>query len=742
MHRALVPSHEGHNFFSHLLLCRSPLPVLVALRELFSKSRIAMSQTPVYQPPEWSSAPQPNLWRLSVLKGGVELEKLPLDAAFTIVGKQPGVCDIVLDHGECSAPGRSAYTQSTVSSLLTLLQRALADSTLPCNLATAENFIFATWDHPTVSHGVESRVVTRPWRPRASAGTRVNKQPAQPRSYTSLPVGSVIQFGASTRMFVVEGPDAFLPPEAETPELAALRIRSEVRQLRKASERAEGRAAAAAAEAAAGATWGLHEELSEALALARAAEADDSERATGRLPWLEALDLTALTENEHTLHDRLQKRLLKVRNLGAEARRLTAKAGGADGLSAGQASQLAKDEAAVEALLPLIEEDEEALRSRLVARGVIKAAPGAGGRGIAAHEVKLDDDEDVTDVTSRTAVAAAPTAKLRLVVRASRPGAAVGPGALARAAPVAPTQAASVAAVPAASFAAPLSAPGGSDARGTVHATDRSAAAPLSIGGRASSSRPVETLASLQEQLVRARARLLELEVEEKSAADLRGSAAASSSLGDDALDSYMAATAAALHEKSSAQHLAERRELEARLAHLDELLTAVGEAAGVQVDVADSGAAAPHALDSTITLVDASGTVGSKRRREDPSNGSAEAESATASLRPTDPPIRSLESGSRAAPARKTGPPPRSTVAATLQAVLQRNESHPPLASSSDASASARASASEPGRRKGPAVAKVAGGGFDGDEPEARWAPPPGQSGDGRTSLNDRLGY
>lgn len=53
----------------------------------------------VYQPPEWSTAPQPGLWRLSVMKGGVELEKRALDAAITIVGKQAGVCDIVLDHG-------------------------------------------------------------------------------------------------------------------------------------------------------------------------------------------------------------------------------------------------------------------------------------------------------------------------------------------------------------------------------------------------------------------------------------------------------------------------------------------------------------------------------------------------------------------------------------------------------------------------------------------------------------------
>lgn len=140
-----------------------------------------------------------------------------------------------------------------------------------------------------------------------AAGTRVNKEAATPRAYVAVPVGSVIQFGASTRLFVVEGPDAHLPPEVLTPELAALRVRSEVRQLRKAAEKADGRAAAAAAAsaAAAGASWGLHEELSEALALARAAETDDSgDRAAGRIPWLEALDLTRLTENEHTLHDR------------------------------------------------------------------------------------------------------------------------------------------------------------------------------------------------------------------------------------------------------------------------------------------------------------------------------------------------------------------------------------------------------------------------------------------------------
>ena len=137
------------------------------------------------------------------------------------------------------------------------------------------------------------------------AGTRVNKEAAAPRAYVAVPVGSVIQFGASTRLFVVEGPEAHLPPEVATPELAALRVRSEVRQLRKAAEKADSRAAAAASATASGASWGLHEELSEALALARAAETDDSgDRAAGRIPWLEVLDLTRLTENEHTLHDR------------------------------------------------------------------------------------------------------------------------------------------------------------------------------------------------------------------------------------------------------------------------------------------------------------------------------------------------------------------------------------------------------------------------------------------------------
>lgn len=415
-----------------------------------------------------------------------------------------------------------------------------------------------------------------------------------------------------------------------------------------------------------------------------------------------------------------------MRNLGAEARRLTSKAGGTDGLSAGQAAQLAKDEAAVEALLPLIEEDEEALRARLIARGIVNEPAGGLGRGISAHESKFDDDEDVADTTAhhrppKQAAGAAPVLKLR-VVKAGRDAAADASAAPRRinAASLNPRviQASTPAPSPAAAVAAGAAVPA------------------------------TETLASLQEQLVRARARLLELDSEDQSSADAvqnSAAAAATATAGGDELDSYMAATAAAVHDREAAARLAERRSLEAQVNRIDDLLAAVANAAGADVVEAAAAAAAPTLSEPTAAALPA----GSKRKRDAAPEDAADSPASSAPTSATSSATASVE--------RRTGPPPprmaATGVAAALRTVMQLSEADADApaatvgrreACSGARGAAASAVSSDGGAHSSLPRAKGAGGAssFDCDEPEVKWAPPVGQTGDGRTSLNDKLGY
>lgn len=424
-----------------------------------------------------------------------------------------------------------------------------------------------------------------------------------------------------------------------------------------------------------------------------------------------------LTENEHTLHDRLQKRLLKVRNLTGEAKRITAKAGGADGLSAGQQAQLAKNEAAVEALLPLIEEDEEALRARLVARGIIQApAGGARSLGITAHEVVvLADEDDVADTTERSAggvpARGAAVPRVRLV-KASQATAA------SQSTTAATQEAPSVSATARSQCA--LQAPRSLGASMTTETAAPQAARPAD--------REARSLSSLQEDLVKVRARLLQLDAEDECAAEEHDDQAAEATSAD-ALDSYMAETTKALHRQGATARQEERTELEAQLQKLEAVLAAVATALGSSaVD-----AAAVSAEDRTVGAT----AAGSKRRREPEKHALPAAQPAASAA------AAAQSRGSEGVPRKPGSLPLRSAVAATLRAVMQEEVAVDKAADSRSSADRGRMSGSlkqQPTTRAPGPPGKIAQ--FDSEIPELTWVPPQGQTGDGRTALNDKLGY
>jgi pSer/pThr/pTyr-binding forkhead associated (FHA) protein len=603
----------------------------------------------VYVPPPWSTPPK-YTFALQVLKSGIEVDRIALEKASTIVGKQSGVCDIVLEHASISR------------------------------------------QHAALQFGEEGELYCVDLG--SSNGTTVNKETLESGVYKLLPVGSVVKFGASTRLFVVEGPNEFLPPETETPALAAMRASSELRQLRKVAEK---HTSATEATEAPGASWGIVEQSAAEVAQGASAEARDAERAEGKIAWVETLDLTSLTEGERAVYERLHKRLLKVRNLHTESARLQKKqsAAGDEGLTPGQLAQLARDEDAITSLLPLIEEDEEQLRDRLVARGVLSSHIAGRRSAVTSFEASFlpDDDDDVTDTTAQSMLLNSSVGKAphpRLVIRTARrlPSTSATPS-IAKGRPTA--GAAQVQPLPQTSL--------------TEHGSRTRAAAQ---GGTAEGS-AIETVATLQKSLVECRARWLELQRDSGSS-----SADAFQQDGADSLDAFLAATDAEVLQAERHARNQERSALETEVARLEALLAALKEVTGE----AFLPAPLQQDLDAHQGTNFANADIGTQSAALQPGKRRMQEDNASAVAREPDEVHRKKP--------REEGGSMARTASAALQ--VFRHSIAEPLS---------RAIETRTRESTGSAP-----GGFDGDAPEAVWVPPSNQVGDGRTALNDILGY
>ena len=146
-------------------------------------------------------------YRLEIIKEGSSIgtEELGSKTHF-VAGRQPDICDIQLDHPSISRE-HAAFVISSDSCLF------LVDL-------------------------------------RSAQGTTVNKQPMEPNHFERLFVGDIVRFGASTRMYLVQGPENQMKPEYDSENMQAYRDK-----LQKRSAEAKRRA-----EEAEGASWGFRED--------------------------------------------------------------------------------------------------------------------------------------------------------------------------------------------------------------------------------------------------------------------------------------------------------------------------------------------------------------------------------------------------------------------------------------------------------------------------------------------------
>ena len=693
-----------------------------------------------YVPPSWGAPPIHRV-TLTVIKDGALQAPIELLARdHFILGKRPDVCDILSPH-------------ESISRVHAVLQFSAGGELYVADLGSTH-------------------------------GSRLNKTALVPHRYTLAPVGSVLSFGASSRLYVVEGPPCLAPPEpVESAAHAALRAASEARAVRKAAERTA--AAAKAAVAAAGVMWGQAEDAVEEEEEGRGdgglsgLAGDDDVSPAGvarRLSWIELLNLSALGDKELAAYDLVHRRLVRLRHLLAETERIRRKGsaggggggggsggsgsgarsgrggsrsggegggrrgararsgdaeedeggggggGGAGGLSAGQLAQLVRDEEAMDKLLLSVDEEEEALKLRLAAKGVPlpRGVAPCHSRGEArsgdASAYQPDAEDEVADTSSAT--------------WAGGGGGGGGGGArgvfLVRRAPV-----------------GAASAPPQAQARGAVQPPPRPP--PRAVAERGASGFPSNqpaTFSSASAALASLEEEVLQLQ-QDGAAAARAAAAAAAAAAGEegacDELDSYMRATTAQLEAAEAQGRLQREEELRgerARLASLVERLRpSLGELAG-----GGGGSEVAAALTGDCALggrsSEAVAAAPPARSAETALGKPGEAGVGDASFAVPAPSKRALEAGVSAPP--MAAPLPKKprvsaagSVAGAAMSMLQ------PVAGAVPArSAIATEHAMTPAT-----AAAAPQGELEAPEDVATWQPPTGQTGDGRTALNERFG-
>ncbi|XP_050687166.1 kanadaptin-like isoform X1 [Eriocheir sinensis] len=128
-----------------------------------------------YKEPKWSGVPQGE-YSFEVLKGGIIVETVPLNRPFIVIGRQ-SQCDVVLEH-----PSLSRFH-------CVIQYRAVAEEG-----ATAGFYAYDLG---------------------STHGSFHNKHQMKPHTYYRLHVGHMLKLAGSTRTLLLQGPDEDMEPESD-----------------------------------------------------------------------------------------------------------------------------------------------------------------------------------------------------------------------------------------------------------------------------------------------------------------------------------------------------------------------------------------------------------------------------------------------------------------------------------------------------------------------------------------------
>lgn len=314
-----------------------------------------------YDAPSWGGAPTAEFY-LDTLKDGVLVSRERLDAtkdgtprSSVRFGRHPS-CDVVVEHPSTS------------------------------RLHAVIQFKGGTTEAYVLDCG-------------SAHGTFVNKRRVKPGAHAPVRVGDQIKLGESSRTYVLDGDESLMPEEglsaAEMRALAALEKAAEEEAKKELEALKRERAAEkAAAEKAAESSWGMVDDDEEIAERQRAIEEVNWRTHRGKF-----------SDRQEKQRENIQRKEEKRASMRLEIERIRAKESTQQGgLSAGQLARVSTVERAIETLEEEIEDAGETLNESLRASLGLTSGGGASRRrrGRGSDDDEYDDDGDEDDFYDRS----------------------------------------------------------------------------------------------------------------------------------------------------------------------------------------------------------------------------------------------------------------------------------------------------------------------------------------------------
>ncbi|KAK4417548.1 Kanadaptin [Sesamum alatum] len=285
-----------------------------------------------YTIPPWSAAPG-HQFVLEVLKDGAIVDQFDVNKKGAYMFGRVDLCDFVLEH-------------PTISRFHAVLQFKSNGGAYLYDLGSTH-------------------------------GTFINKNQVKKRVYVDLHVGDVIRFGHSSRLYIFQGPSDLMPPEADLKSLRKAKMRQEMEDMEASLLRAK-----LDASRADGISWGMREDAVE-----------DTEDEVDEITWQTYKG--QLTEKQEKTRDKVIKRLEKIAHMKKEIDAIRAKDIAQGGLTQGQQTQIARNEQRISQIMEELENLEETLNESI--RESIGARAGKLSRGKKKGTVEEEEEDYFSD---------------------------------------------------------------------------------------------------------------------------------------------------------------------------------------------------------------------------------------------------------------------------------------------------------------------------------------------------------
>ncbi|XP_060672433.1 uncharacterized protein LOC107416514 [Ziziphus jujuba] len=294
-----------------------------------------------YTKPPWSGPPI-HKFSLEVLKDGSIIDQFDVYEKGAYMFGRVDLCDFVLDH-------------PTISRFHAVLQFKRSGDAYIYDLSSTH-------------------------------GTFINKNQVDKKVYVDLHVGDVIRFGHSSRLYIFQGPTELMPSETDLKAIRKAKMYEE-----NLDREASLRRARMEASLADGISWGMGEDAIE--------EAEDD---VDEITWQTYKG--QLTEKQEKTREKVIKRMEKATHMKKEIDAIRAKDISQGGLTQGQQTQIARNEQRMTQIMEELENLEETLnesiRESLGAR-IGKISHGKKKGATEDDDEFLSDDDDFYDRTKK-----------------------------------------------------------------------------------------------------------------------------------------------------------------------------------------------------------------------------------------------------------------------------------------------------------------------------------------------------